>query len=745
MSALRPPTPRGGASAAPRLTLELDGPWAIGESVARDQPPADFSRTVPVPGLVNLASPPFPNVDEFESCELNQSRIRQGALPESARVPVPGRSLQPRNYFWYRTTFRAPADKASAWLTIGKAQFGTAVWLNGQLVGEEPACFSAGRFELTAALRRAAENELLVRIGAHPGVLPADCPAGTDFEKWRWTPGIYDRVSVAFCDNPVIQSVQVAPRLAPRAIVVQTRVANFAADACTTQLSHCVAEWREGTGVAAASRTIRLAAGEETVITETIPLPGGRLWSPDDPFLYLLETSTGGDMVDTRFGLREFRGDATTGQFLLNGEPCYLRGSNIALHRFFEDPQCGGLPWDEAWVRRLLGEIPRRLHWNAFRFSIGPAPQRWFEIADECGLLIQNEFFMWTSHPKWHAPHYARTWDAPELVRQYGSWMRDHWNHPSVVIWDACNETFDPVFGETVIPAVRGLDLSHRPWDNGYNQPAAPDDPVEIHPYFHSASHWEKKLLFQLADLETTTPEAVIKLGSAEPNWHGNPLIINEYGWLWLRRDGEPAVLAKRVYPMLLGPDASAADRFAHYAYDIAAETEFFRASRRFAGVLHFAYLTCSFPGVFTGDPFRDIRALELEPHFADYAAEAFKPLGVCLHFFRPTLGAGAERTFPVTVINDTAAPVAGELALQLETETHEAVARAAARFAAPPAGTATVALQLPVPDRTGPHLLCATARVDNAAGPPTRSRRKTVLVREPARSCDPLTPPATP
>ena len=42
----------------------------------------------------------------------------------------------------------------------------------------------------------------MIRVGAHPGVLPATVSAGTDFEKNRWTPGIYDSVSLALSDNP---------------------------------------------------------------------------------------------------------------------------------------------------------------------------------------------------------------------------------------------------------------------------------------------------------------------------------------------------------------------------------------------------------------------------------------------------------------------------------------------------------------------------------------------------------------
>ena len=74
---------------------------------------------------------------------------------------------------------------------------------------------------------------------------------------------------------------------------------------------------------------------------------------------------------------------------VLNDKVIYLRGASITLHRFFGDPQCGSLPWNEAWVRRFLVDIPRQMHWNAFRICIGPAPQKWLDIADEAGILLQ--------------------------------------------------------------------------------------------------------------------------------------------------------------------------------------------------------------------------------------------------------------------------------------------------------------------------------------------------------------------
>jgi hypothetical protein len=160
-------------SSAERVIVPLSGTWQIGDSVAAEPAPSAYPSTVAVPGLVHEAMPAFPDVDAFDSRELVNNKIAQKLLPESARVSAPGVSRQQRNYFWYRRTFAAPERRANATLRVRKAQFGTAVWLNGRKLGEYAGCFSAGVFDLTPAMKWQGDNVLLVRIGAHPGVLPA--------------------------------------------------------------------------------------------------------------------------------------------------------------------------------------------------------------------------------------------------------------------------------------------------------------------------------------------------------------------------------------------------------------------------------------------------------------------------------------------------------------------------------------------------------------------------------------------
>ena len=704
---------------AERVTVPLNGTWQITDSVAAEPAPKAFPATVAVPGLVHNATPAFPDVDAFYSLELVSNKIAQKLLPASARVAAPGVSRQERNYFWYRRTFTAPAVRAVATLRVNKAQFGTAVWLNGTKVGEYPGCFSAGLFDLTPAMRWKGENVLVVRVGAHPGVLPATYPAGTDFEKLKWTPGIYDEVSLQLADDPVIESVQVAPRVAASEVLVETKVRNRSAAAVSFELAQAVTTWKGGERVATArSEPLTLAPGESRAVRQTVAIESAHLWSPETPFLYVLETTTGGDSLATRFGMREFRFDTATRRAYLNGRPYFLRGSNITLHRFFEDPESGALPWDEAWVRRLLVDLPKRMGWNAFRFCIGPVPDRWLDVADEAGLLIQNEFFVWTGAPEWGQwPN--RTYDLPEMIRQYSDWMRDSWNHPSLAVWDANNETKDAVFGDRIIPAVRPLDLSSRPWENSYNPPVGPDDPVEDHPYLMYGEAMGGEA-FRMTDLERRPG------GPKEALMAARATVLNEYGWLWLRRDGEPTLLTEKLYPKLLGPGSTKEERLELNAYLLAGETEYWRAHRNYAGILHFVYLTCSYPGVFTADHFQDVRELKLDPWFEDYMGEAMKPLGVYLSFFQPTLTAGKARSFRVMMVNDRYDAEKGELRLALEAEDGREVARVTRPFDVAPLGTLTHDLDLVMPSAPGRYLLKATAVTESGAR--TVSRRKVTI-----------------
>ena len=689
-----------------RTIISMNGTWQITESVASNDIPTVFDHTVVVPGLVNHSKPSFPDVDLFASREYLERFGRRypwggpEILKQEAPLPVIGISSQQRNYFWYQKSFKAPARREVALLKIGKSQFGTAVWLNGKPVGENLSCWTTGTFNLTDAIDWSGENQLLVRIGAHPAVLPENIfGAGTYSSKHKWTPGIYDNVSLILCDNPVIESIQVAPCINTSDVVVQTKVRNYGA-ARTFDLGHVIKGWKEGKEVARIQpQSERIGAGEEKTFTQTNRISNARLWTPEDPFLYAVASTTKGDSAQTRFGMREFRFDNTKGQGILNGKPYYLRGGNIELFLHVEDPLCGAQPWDRAWVRKLVAEVPKKLSWNTFRFCLSPVPEMWLDIADEEGILVQLEPIVWEFH---------KEWNTQELIKEYGRWMRDNWNHPCVFMWDSNNETHGNELVD-IVNAVRPLDLSDRAWDNSlFCQPAGPNDPQEQHPYIVTGEF----------DSNSYKGRVVSKAAFAG----GRAEIVNEYGWLWLYSDGTPVDLTQGTYERAT-PNSTPEERMECRWYQTGGLTEYWRA-RRSAGVLLYGYLGSYLPraqGPYHFGAFADLETLRLQPGFETYMTEAFKPLGVYIDFWGdgtpdkllrqwvPIKG-GADHSFTIYMVNDDQEPVDGKLVLSVEGLDGKVLASCEKVFQVEGSGKGTCELSLPIPNECGKYRLKAVA-----------------------------------
>ncbi len=177
-----------------------------------------------------------------------------------------------------------------------------------------------------------------------------------------------------------------------------------------------------------------LAARQQAKLDVTIPLPGCRLWSPKHPFLYEVKIDLGSDAAKTRFGMRSFSFDPASKRAMLNGKPYFLRGSNVTILRFFEDAARGDLPWRPDWVRRLHQKF-RGMHWNALRYCIGFPPDFWYDIADEEGILIEDEFPIWTE-----------PWGSRRAGRRLPGQAQGRENHPRIHRVDA----------RAVEPSVRG-------------------------------------------------------------------------------------------------------------------------------------------------------------------------------------------------------------------------------------------------------------------------------------------------
>ncbi len=675
----------------PRKVVDLDGEWQVAQG-SLDEIPESFDHVVPVPGLMDMAKPAFKDV---------------GLISDL------------RGAFWYRKTFviEQPVSDVAI-LKIHKAKYGTQLYVNGQFVAEHWPCFTPGYFDIRKFLTDGGEdNEIIIRVGANRESIPEGRPSGWDFEKYLYIPGIYDHVELILSGSPRIVNVQIVPQVESKSIQVITEL-EATIDAWEGKLSFTTKEKLSSvmSGIDS-SAIIKLEKGQKQIISKNIAVEDCRLWSPEDPFLYEISVNNGSDALKIPFGMRSFRFDRQTGKALLNGKPYMMRGTNVCIYRFFEDSLRKDRPWRTEWVQRLHEKF-KTMHWNSIRYCIGFPPEKWYGIADKVGFLIQDEFPIWLLSKAPENPL------SPFIQEEYQAWMRERWNHPSVVIWDGQNESRTKETGRA-IQTVRHLDFSNRPWENGWETPQSANDVMESHPYLFIRGFQSGKDFFQIEKIRGV---------SSIPPAHTNetrykiPVLINEYAWLWLNRDGSTTTLTKNWYNNYFGPKSTTQERFSLYGRYLAALTEFWRSSRHYAGVLHFCGLGYARSGELprpeggaTSDHFIDLEKLTFEPHFEKYVRDAFSPVGVMIDFWEEKIEPGRNEDIKVTMINDLSDEWQGELLLYIE-EGKNIIREHVNYCSLKPLGKVTMSLPLKFPSRPGKYNLVAEIKV---VGEKVRSQRQ--------------------
>lgn len=643
-----------------RTVINLNGTWQFDQTL-NAFPPEKYTRTIPVPGLVHLAEPRIEDYDRFFK--------RPGKVEAKSQHNLYNIDYTPR-YSWYRKTVFIPDSLKGkeGMITIMKSQYVTQVYMNGMDLGTSMACYTPVEFPVTGALKFGAENEILVKVGDRVW-LPAEAAGGTDKEKEHYLPGIWDDVLLSFTGKVRVNRLLVLPSVAGKKVTVKALLRNlspaqiFYGDGMTDSVSLTISITEKISGKIAATLTGRFATRRDNISEAVldIPLEDFTAWSPDQPFLYvakaILNTDEGlSDEWDKQFGMRDF---TRKGKFFyLNGQKMIMRGTNVTIQRFFEDPDCGNLVWDREWVKKLLVDYPKQLNWNMMRICVGIAPDFWYDLADEYGLLFQNEWLYWQNHG----------WDE-QIRKEYTDWVWTDGSHPSIAIWDAINENWDSFIGGTLIPELKKVDPT-RIWDAGYmtGDQMAIDEMDEPHPYqgplWISIPDFEKDP-YPLGNLDYK-PGIMRNIDES-----GAAQLINEYGWVWLWRNGTPSKLTLGVYHYYLGSNSTPQENRDFQAYWMQLETEWLRSDPNVAGVLAFCYLANNYG--YTGDWFiGDIKDLKPSPTL-DWFRHAFAPAATFINltderYFKQVKPhqPGSTLLFNLAGINNLPQPVNGLVSLKL-------------------------------------------------------------------------------
>jgi len=307
-------------------------------------------------------------------------------------------------YAWYRRAFELPASARGrhVFLSFGGVKFACDVYINGRHVGAHYGGWEPFELEVTDACRADGPNELLVRVQDVRALIDGEVEYGPgrnlieSVEGRVMAPvgsqttlfGIWQDVDLVIRNDVFIEDVTIVTSVRQKRIEATYVLRNLGPRPSQVTLRAEVTD--EGRAVLElGSEAVTIQPGATAECTLASPWPTPKLWMPDSPHLYHLESGlvADGEAMDaasTRFGFREFWTDGI--YFVLNG--VRMKFLATAGH-----PPRGGLLTDEE-IRQKYAAI-RSANCMAMRLHANVWPENWYDVADEVGLPIIEESAIW--------------------------------------------------------------------------------------------------------------------------------------------------------------------------------------------------------------------------------------------------------------------------------------------------------------------------------------------------------------
>ena len=310
-----------------------------------------------------------------------------------------------RNFSYHRRT------GVRTFLYFGGANYLARVWLNGKQLGEHVGGFTPFDFDATDELNEG-DNSVVVEVDntRHADGVPA---LKTDF--WNYG-GLTRGVKLVEVPADFIQDYSI--QLAKGKTDLIEGWVQFAGAAASDQVSIEIPEIH-------LKQSVQLDQSLRATFRFPVKV---ELWSPENPKLYQVVISGGGDRVTDEIGFRtiETRG----AQILLNGKPIFLRG--ISMHE--EAPFRSGKAFSKEDDRILL-TWAKELGCNFIRMAHYPYNEDMVRLADRMGLLVWEEIPVYWDI-QWQNP--ATLENAKSQLREIIS--RDR-NRAAIALWSMSNET----------------------------------------------------------------------------------------------------------------------------------------------------------------------------------------------------------------------------------------------------------------------------------------------------------------
>ncbi len=361
--------------------------------------------------MVNL--PHTWNTDAYQTAQYDQGTK---TYSRTLSIKAPG----PRRYY----------------LRIDAASKSSEIRVNGQLAGTHQGGYTAHLVDITPYVHHGDDNIVEIKVNGGDQDVP---PISADF---TFMGGLYRNVWLISTPQlhfnlptDAAPNVRLTPSITKQGqgqIGVRINVNNDGSTKTGVQVVTTLYD-PQGKRIAQQARKMDFKSGTAHALkAQQFTVANPQLWSPAHPNLYRVEVELRdkhGKVIDSEShntALRTVAFDPDKG-FILNGEPLKLNG--ICLH---QDQQPYGVALTPEQHLRDI-EMAKEMGANFIRLAHYPQADDVLDACDRLGLLVWEEIPVVNYVPRSEAFAETAKANLREMIRQ-------HYNHPSVMLWGYMNE-----------------------------------------------------------------------------------------------------------------------------------------------------------------------------------------------------------------------------------------------------------------------------------------------------------------
>ena len=352
--------------------------------------------------------------------------------------------------FWYRTTFRVPADftKELIWLNFNGVNRRAEVYLNGTLLGKLDGFMHRGHFNVTSIVNRDKENVLAVLVHMPDTPLANQgSPTYLSSGGWDWMPyvpglnsGITDKVFLTNTGTATLIDPWIRTNLPTRAradLSVALDVKNNSVEKTKVLVRGTITP---GNIVFQKELDVNAHTTEQVKFDKRyfpqLCIDQPRLWWPNgygDPNLYhcKFEVMVDGRVSETKdvsFGIKKYSYDkeGNTFHIYINDIPVFVKGANWGMSEYML--RCRGAEYDTK-VR-----LHKEMNFNMIRNWLGSVTDdEFYEACDKYGIMVWDDFWI-NSNP--NLPYDLNVFNNNMMEK-----IKRVRNHPSIAVWCGDNES----------------------------------------------------------------------------------------------------------------------------------------------------------------------------------------------------------------------------------------------------------------------------------------------------------------